>query len=49
MKDSDFVETWIKYFTVLARIKKYQDNKINGGENEITDLFLAVTGCEAIR
>ena len=34
--DPDFVDTWLK------------DDKEKGGENEITDLFLATAGCQAI-
>ena len=45
---SDFVDTWLRYFAAGARTKKLKDDKEKGGENEITDLFLATAGCEAI-
>ena len=34
-------------FPTSARTKKLKDDKEKGGENEITDLFLATTGCKA--
>ena len=48
LKDSDFVNTRLRFFSASARTKKLKDNKEKGGENEIMDLFLATTGCEAI-
>lgn len=48
LEDSDFVDAWIRCFSASARSKKLKDNKEKGGENEITDLFLATAGCEAI-
>ena len=32
----------------MQELKKLKDNKEKGGENEITDFFLATAGCEAI-
>ena len=46
-EDSNFVDTWLRCFPASARTKKPKDNKEKGGENEITDLFLATAGCEA--
>lgn len=45
--EPDFVEMWLKCFSAYARSKKLQDKKGLGGENEITDLFLATAGCES--
>ena len=36
-------------FAALARVKKLKDQNVSGEENEITDLFLASAGCEAIK
>ena len=44
----EFVETWRRCFAACAREKKLKDNKENGGENEIIDLFLVSAGYEAI-
>ena len=49
LEDHDFVDTWLRCFAANARTKKLKDNKENGRENEITDLFLPTAGCEAIR
>lgn len=49
VEDPDFVENWIRCFAALLRTNKIQNNKINAGENEIADLFLATTGFEVIR
>ena len=48
LKDPDFVDTWLRCFAANTRTKKLKDNKEKGGENEITDLFLATARCEAI-
>ena len=48
LEDPDFVNTWLRYFAASARTNKLKDDKEKGGENEIMDLFLATTGCEAI-
>ena len=48
LEDSDFVDTWLRCFAASARTKKLKDNKEKGGENEITDFFLATAGGEAI-
>ena len=41
------IEIWIRCFAVLAMVKKLKDEKASGGDNEITDLILAMTGCDA--
>ena len=43
------VESWIRYFTALARFKNLKDEKASERENEIEDLFLAMAGCEAVK
>ena len=48
LEDPDFVDTWLRCFTVSARTKKLKDDKKNEGENEITDLFLVTAGCDVI-
>ena len=48
IEDSDFVDTWLRCFAASTRTKNLKDNKEKGGENEITDFFLAATGCEVI-
>lgn len=48
LEDPEYVDTWIRCFAANARCKKLKDNKNTGGENEITDLFMATAGCEAI-
>ena len=45
----EHIETWIRYFTALSKVKKSKDEKASGGENEITDLFLATAGCETVK
>ena len=47
LEEPDYVEMWLKSFAAHARSKKLQDKKNIGGENEITDLFLASARCEA--
>lgn len=49
MKDPEYVETWLKCFTVLARVKKLKGTKSSGGVNELMDLFLASARCEALK
>ena len=48
LEDPDFADTRLQCFAASARTKKLKDHKEKGGENEITDLFLAPAGCEAI-
>ena len=48
LEDSNFVNTWLRYFAASARTKKLKDNKEKGGENEITNFFLATVGCKVI-
>ena len=48
LEDPDLFDTWLRCFAASARIKMLKDDKEKGGENEITDLFLAPDGCEAI-
>ena len=47
-EDPDFVDTWQQCFSASARTKKLKDDKEKGGVNEIMELFLATTRCEAI-
>ena len=44
LEDLDYVEMWLKCFAAHARTKMLQDKKNIGGENVITDLFLASAG-----
>lgn len=46
--DKPDIEAWVRCFTGLTRTKKLGDNKINGDENEISDVFPATTDCKAI-
>ena len=48
LEDPDFVDTWLWCFAASARTKMLKDDREKGGENEITELFLANAGCEAI-
>ena len=43
LDEPENAETWIRWFAVLARIKKLKDGKACIRKNEITDLFLATT------
>ena len=36
----EYIETWIRCFAVLIRVKKLKDQKASGGENEIIELFV---------
>ena len=47
-EDPDFVDTRLRCFAASTRTKKLKDDKEKGGENEITDPFLATAGCEAM-
>ena len=47
--NDEYVETWIRCFKALARVKKLRDRRREGEQNEITDMFLATVGCEAIQ
>ena len=47
--EPDHIETLIRCFAALTRVKKLKDEKANGGENEITDLFLATVSCKAVK
>ena len=49
LDEPEYVKTWIRCFTGLAKVKKLKDRRSSGGENEIMDLFLASAGCEAIK
>ena len=49
LDDPEHVETWISCFEALARVKKVRDRRNEGEQNEITDIFLATAGCEAIQ
>ena len=48
LEDPYFVDRCLRCFAVSARDKKLKDDKEKGRENEITYLFLATAGCEAI-
>ena len=48
LNEPDFEENWIRYLAFNASRKKLELNKKYYGENEITDLLLVTTGCEAI-
>ena len=48
LEDPDFVDTRLRCFATSARTKTLKDDEEKGRENEITDLFLATVGCEAI-
>ena len=39
--DPENVETWIRCFEALARVKKLRDRRSKGVQNKITDMFLA--------
>ena len=47
--DLEYVETWIRYFEALARVKKLRDRQSEGEQKEITDMFLATVGYKAIQ
>ena len=49
LDDPEYVETWIRCFDALAREKKLRDRRSKEEQNEITDMFLATAGCEAIQ
>ena len=49
LDDPEYVETWIRCFEVLARVKKLKERQSEEEQNEITDMFLTTTGCEAIQ
>lgn len=46
--EPNFVETWNRCFAAQFKDKKLKNNKV-AGENEITDIFLALAACEAIK
>lgn len=46
--EPNFIETWNCCFAAQFKDKKLKHNKV-AGENEITDLLLALAACEAIR
>ena len=48
LDDPGYAVTWIRYFETLATVKKLRDRRSEGEQNEITDMFLATAGCEAI-
>ena len=47
--DPEYLEIWIRHFKALVRVKKLRDRRSEGGQNEITDIFLATAGCETIQ
>ena len=49
LNNTEYVETWIRCFEVLARVKKLRDRQSEGEQNEITDMFLSTAGCKAIQ
>lgn len=44
----EYAQAWLRILAVKARTKKLKDSKSIGGENQITDLLLTTSGCEAI-
>ena len=46
LEDPGFVDTRLRCFSMSAGTKKLKDDYEKGGENEITHLFLATTGCD---
>ena len=48
LEEPDYVEMWLKCFGAYARNKNLLEKRNVREENEITDLFLASAGCEAI-
>ena len=46
---SDYVETWIRCFSALVRMKKLKDWRVSKGKDEITDLCLASAGYETVK
>ena len=46
--DPDFVDNWLWCLAASTRTKMLKDDKEKGGEDEITDLFLATARCEVI-
>ena len=48
LEDPDFVDTWLRCFTVSTRTKKLKDDKEKGREDEIMNLFLTTAGCKVI-
>ena len=49
LDNPEYVETWIRCFEALARVKKLRDSQSEGEQNEINDMFLATAGCKAIQ
>ena len=49
LDEPKYVETWIRCFEALARVKKLRDRRGKGEQNEITDMFLATAGSETIQ
>ena len=49
LDDPEYVEKWISCFEALARVKKLRVRRSEGEQNEITDMFFATAGCEAIQ
>ena len=46
LDEPEHIDTWIRYFTELARVKKLKDEKASRREKKITYLFLAMVGHE---
>ena len=44
LEDSDFVDTWLRYFAASARTKKLKDNKERRRENKIMDFSTSYNG-----
>ena len=49
LDDPEYVESWIRCSEALARAKKLRDRRSKGEQNEITEMFLATVGYEAIQ
>ena len=48
LDDLEYVETGIRCFEALVRVKKLRNRRSQVEQNEITDMFIATAGCEAI-
>ena len=49
LDESEHIETWIRCFAALTRVKKLKDEKASGIDNENADRLLATAGCETVK
>ena len=49
LNNPEYVETWIRCFEALVRVKKLSDRRSEGEQNKITNMFLATVRCESIQ